>query len=94
MAASLTLWPVSVETGSADEDGRLVFARGRLVAVLVRLSAATHPEEALRGKWFLEAGFGPCAAQAADPFPTLAHAVAWLHAQLARGVRPYPAPGT
>ena len=76
MVTPLTLRPVLVETGSADEDGRLVFARDRLVAVLVRLSAAAHPDSGLRDKWFVEAGFGPCAAQTPDMFPALADAEA------------------
>lgn len=76
MSPPLTLRPVLVETGSADEDGCLVFAHDRLVAVLVRLSAAAHPDEALRGRWFLEAGFGPCAVQTSDVFPALADAEA------------------
>lgn len=95
MVVPLTLRPVLVETGSADEDGRLVFVRDRLVAVLVRLSAAAHPDpdSGLRGKWFVEAGFGPCAAQAPDVFPALADAEAWVRRALARGARPIPASG-
>ena len=76
MVSPLTLRPVVVETGSADEEGRLVFAHDRLVAVLVRLSAAAHPDPALRDRWFLEAGFGPCAARTSDVFPALADAEA------------------
>lgn len=53
--AGLTLCRVRVETGSADEDGRLVFHDGRLVAVLVLLSEQ-HGDMA--GRWFFECGFG------------------------------------
>ena len=93
MSEDLTFRPVLIETGSADEDGRLVFARDRLIAVLVRLSAATHPSERLRGKWFLEAGFGPCAMHESDVFPALAEAEAWIRGCLAARPRPGPARG-
>jgi hypothetical protein len=52
---SLTLQPVRVETGTEDEEGFLVFADGRLVAVLVRLS---DQHETAAGQWFYECGFG------------------------------------
>jgi hypothetical protein len=51
---SLTLQPVRVGT-DYDEDGCLVFAGDRLVAVLVRLSE--HHGE-IEGQWYFEAGFG------------------------------------
>lgn len=50
-----SLQPVRVDTGGADEDGRLVFRDGKLAAVLVRLSDG-HGDAA--GRWFLERGFG------------------------------------
>ncbi len=46
--------PVRVGTGF-DEEGLLVFAGERLIAVLVRLS---HEDEIAPGHWFLEIGFG------------------------------------
>jgi hypothetical protein len=46
--------PVTVRTNSADEDGRLVFADGNLIALLVRLSDG-HADMA--DLWFLEACF-------------------------------------
>ena len=55
-----TLQAVTVETGSADEDGRLVFVNDRLLAILVRLERDDHVEPEFWGRWFLEAGFGPC----------------------------------
>jgi hypothetical protein len=51
---NLTLQPVRVAT-DYDEDGCLVFADNRLVAVLVRLSEH-HGHVA--GQWFYETGFG------------------------------------
>lgn len=46
---------VKIATGSADEEGRLVLADGRLVAVIVRLDDESHG--ATRGQWSVEAGF-------------------------------------
>ncbi len=50
----LTLQPVRVANGH-DEEGRLVFADGWLVAVLVQLSGR---HEDVAGHWFLETGYG------------------------------------
>ena len=82
MPPALTLWPVRVATGSDDEEGRLVLADGRLVAVLVHLAGQEHKE--LRGGWFLEAGFGCCAVPAPDVFRTLEDAEAWIGDQLSK----------
>ena len=82
MALSLLVQPVRVATGSADEDGRLVLADGRLVAVLVRLADEIHAGRV--GSWHLEAGFGPCAAEVPSPtFDSLGAAQAWVERQLA-----------
>jgi hypothetical protein len=77
---SLTLQPVRLATG-ADEEGRLVFTQGRLVAVLTRLSAL-HGE--LAGQWFLEIGFGRLDGPAHPCFPDLDAAEAWISQQLDR----------
>jgi len=78
---ALFLQPIQVHTGSSDEDGRLVLAEGRLVAVLVRLAdQAAH--QGLVGAWFLEAGFGPCAATTAPLFQNLEAAEDWVRIQL------------
>lgn len=82
MPPALTYRPVRVATGSDDEDGRLVLADGRLVAVLVHLAGEEHEE--LRGGWFLEAGFGSCAVPAPDVFPTIEDAEAWIGEQLSK----------
>ena len=76
MAPSLLVQPTPVETGSADEDGCLVYADGRLVAVLVRLADPVHGD--LVGGWFLEAGFGPCASAAVPVFDSLGAAQDWV----------------
>lgn len=73
-----------MHTGSGDEDGRLVLADGRLVAVLVRLGDLAHAEHAgLLGAWFLEAGFGPCAHATPPVFCDLDAAQTWIRRQLA-----------
>ncbi len=82
MPPALIFQPIPVSTRSNDEDGRLVLADGRLVAVLVRLAGQEHGE--LRGGWFLEAGFGCCAVRAPDVFRTLAHAEPWIEQRLSR----------
>ncbi len=79
MSLELSLRPVPVHTGSGDEDGQLVLANGRLVAVLVRLGDAAHA--GLLGAWFLEAGFGPCAQATAPVFCDLDAARNWIRQQ-------------
>jgi hypothetical protein len=79
---ALRLQPVRVATGSDDEEGVLVQADGRLVAVLVRLSGEEHG--GLKGAWFLEAGFGACAAVNPPVFPSLDAAQDWIERQVRR----------
>jgi hypothetical protein len=71
--------PIRVDTGSADEEGRLVLAGGRLVAVLLRLEDNIHGDDC--GAWFLEAGFGDLAGEN-RLFPTLEDAAEWLRQRL------------
>jgi hypothetical protein len=78
---SLTLQPTRVATGS-DEEGLLVYADGRLVAVLVHLS---DENEVAAGDWYLEAGFGPRLDGPYHPtFPSLGAALDWIERQLGR----------
>ena len=72
----VTWQPIRVETGTSEEDGRLVLADGKLVAVLVRLSDE-YPQPDLHGQWFVEAGFGPIF-QKHEVFSTFEDAVAWI----------------
>jgi hypothetical protein len=78
---SFHLQPALIATGSGDTEGRLVFADGYLVAVLVRLSD-DHEEDA--GKWFLEAGFGRVDDPAPSKFTNLDEAQEWIHSRLSR----------
>ncbi|GEP07686.1 hypothetical protein [Methylobacterium oxalidis] len=76
---NLDLKPVRVATGSGDEEGRLIFADGYLVAVLVQLSDE-HGAEAR--KWFFEAGFGQLAGPDQPTFADLDEAKAWITRRL------------
>ena len=76
----MTLKPARVETGSPDEEGCLVFGNGKLLAVLVRLSAQ---QGELAGRWYVEKGFGCLDAPAQPTFPDLDAAQSWLSAKLA-----------
>ena len=73
----LTTQEVRLGNGSPDDDGRLVFAENRLVAVLVRLGDL-HGEEA--GHWFLETGYGRTARLNHKVFPDLNAALAGVAA--------------
>jgi len=88
---TLDLQLVRVQTGFEDEEGRLVFADGRLIAVLVRLS---DQQEGLAGLWFYEHGFGPFNGHAHPTFESLEAALAWIEQRRsqARLAAPLPPP--
>jgi len=67
-------------TSPENGQGQLVLAGDRLVAVLVYLSDPEYGSEC--GKWFLEAGFGPCSAVMPPVFADLGAAGAWLDRRL------------
>jgi hypothetical protein len=67
--------PVMVDTNAPDEEGSLVFADNRLVAVLVRLSKE-HGRKA--GRWYLEHGFGKLDGPAHPIFADLDEAQDWV----------------
>ncbi len=75
----LTLQRIRIAAGP-DEEGALVFADGRLVAVLVRLSAI-HAD--LEGDWFLETGYGPLSGPDHHTFASLDTALEWMSDRLA-----------
>ncbi len=77
---TITLTPIPIRTGSGDTEGRLALVDGELAAVLVRLDDPVHGS--LRGRWFLESGFGRLAGSAREPFATLDAAQAWLRQQV------------
>ena len=80
----LTYEEVTVETGSDDEDGRLVFADERLVAVLVRLAESHGPEA---GFWFLEHGFNRLDNENHPKFRDLDEAEEWISRHLRKESR-------
>lgn len=82
---NLTLQPVRIETGSPDEEGCLIFADGKLLAVLVRLSAQQGD---LIGRWYLEKGFGYLDGPAQPTFPDLEAAQSWVSARIPEHRRP------
>jgi hypothetical protein len=86
---TLTFEPVRVATGGEDEEGRLVFADERLVAVLVRLS---DQHDALAGQWFFEAGFGRLDRPNRPIFADLRAAQAWVERRLGETGAPGGAP--
>jgi hypothetical protein len=79
---TLRTMPVRVATGH-DEEGCLVFADDRLLAVLVRLSDGY---EDLAGYWFLEVGFGDIDGVEHPTFPDLRAAQDWLATKLRRAL--------
>src|SRR4051812_5753786 len=79
MVPDITFERTLVNTLSDDVEGRLVRADGHLVAVLVRLDGEEHGN--LRGRWLLEAGFGPCSRDPCQVFGTLDAATDWVCAE-------------
>ncbi|MBY0296264.1 MAG: hypothetical protein K2X71_09540 [Methylobacterium sp.] len=76
---------VLVDTGGVDEQGCLLFVDERLVAVLVRLERDDELKPELWGRWFVEAGFGPCQqANSAMTFASTDEAIAWACEQVAQ----------
>jgi hypothetical protein len=76
----LTRRIVRVDTGSPDEDGCLMFADDRLVAVLVQLSVEHN--SGLAGKWFLEHAFGSLDDPERPVFEDLDAAERWVASRL------------
>jgi hypothetical protein len=78
----LTFQAVQVANGH-DEEGRLVLAEGRLIAVLVPLSGL-HEEQGVAGQWFLETGYGRGLSGEHPTFSDLSAAAEWIQQQLER----------
>ena len=72
--------PVKVATGSVDEEGRLVFYDGKLIAVLVRLDDPDHGPAL--SQWSLEAGFNGVDSVKPPLFANLTAAERWIGRQL------------
>jgi len=82
MLFDITSQPVRVRIDGHDSEGRLIFADDQLSAVIVRLDGETHiPEH--KGRWHLEAGFGPYDARVAPAtFANPEEAEAWVQQRL------------
>ena len=78
---NITVQPIPVAT--EEGEGLLVFAEGRLAAVLVRLSEL---HEDMAGRWFLEAVFGLPDRRASRVFDDLDAAQDWIARALAQPV--------
>lgn len=73
----ISFQPVPVLIDGHDTQGQLVLVEGQLAAVLARLDGEAHGSS-LRGRWHLEAGFGPCIEPGGVIFDTLDDAGAWV----------------
>ncbi|WP_407530278.1 hypothetical protein [Methylobacterium oryzisoli] len=83
MGSSVCSQPVVVNTGDGGQDGLLVFVAKQLVAVLVLLEGRHNLDTSLHGKWFLEAGFGPCQDwNKGQIFTTREEAIVWIQDQV------------
>ena len=85
MADMIDTSRVDVLVDGGSSDGRLVMTRGKLAAVLVRVTAEEVSDTATEGGWFLEAGFGPCGilmTPQPDIFRSEGEALRWIERQL------------
>jgi urocanate hydratase len=82
MPLPIYLQPIRVLNDNDDRVGQLVMVDGQLAAVLVRLDGEEHGDD-LRGKWFLEAGFGRCSEARPPVFADLGEAEVWVQHKLA-----------
>jgi hypothetical protein len=80
--AAFTYQPIHLAAGTPDREGLLVFWRGDLLALLVRLSSEVH--DVGGGLWYLEAGFGTCANKSAPLFKSPEDAEPWLSKQISK----------
>ena len=76
MRSAISFQSIPVLIDGHDVEGSLVLHEGQLVAVLARLDGESHDPE-FKGKWHLEAGFGPCQEVGTHLFATRDDAAAW-----------------
>jgi hypothetical protein len=86
LASSVSFQSIPILIDGHDTHGLLALLAGQLVAVLARLDGDMHDKE-LKGRWHLEAGFGPCAATG-EVFKTQEEIAQWVE-QRAEG-KSYP----
>jgi hypothetical protein len=76
MRSAIAFQPIPVLIDGDDTEGSLVLHDGQLVAVLVRLDGESH-DPGFKGRWHLEAGFGPCEDIGTRVFENLEEAARW-----------------
>ena len=76
MRSAISFQPIPVLIDGHDTEGSLVLHDGQLVAVLARLDGESHAPE-FKGRWHLEAGFGPCGEVGTRLFENLEEAAQW-----------------
>jgi len=83
VAHRISFEPVAVLIDEDGDEARLVLVDGKLTAVVALLRSDVHaPED--RGRWHVEAGFGPCAFVAgAGVFDSLDAVKAWVERSVA-----------
>lgn len=79
----LSRQPIRVDTGWEGDEGCLVLADGRLVAVLVRCSPVNAD---IVGRWHLGAGFGRLKDADGADFASLEMAIDWIAQHLSRSI--------
>lgn len=67
---------VRIAAESGHEDGMLLFVNGSLMAIVTHLHHSVTDEFA--GRWFVEAGFGPCSYRRPELFDTAEQAKRWV----------------
>jgi len=87
MEPGMTCQDVRVAIGNRNEPGLLVFAKGSLVAVVTQVGRTMGG--AHRRVWFLEAGFGPCAAWPKPEFDSSDEVQAWIAQRIEAASLPY-----
>jgi hypothetical protein len=83
MAGTVSFQPIPILIDGHDSEGTLVLYGRDLVAVLARLDGEAHDPE-IKGRWHLEAGFGPCQDVQMRLFETLDEAAAWARLRVER----------
>lgn len=76
MRSAISFQSIPILIDGHDTHGSLVLHEGQLVAVLARLDGEIH-DQAVKGQWHLEAGFGPCQANGTQLFVTLETVAEW-----------------
>jgi hypothetical protein len=87
MRSAVSFQSIPILIDGHGTEGRLLLHEGQLVAVLARLDGLSH-DEACRGQWHLEAGFGPCQATGTYLFQTLDAAGIWADDRVHRRQEP------